>query len=56
MFARILKALAFENEQAGVKFPPFAYRTPTSVEDAVEILASDSQAKVLAGARAFCPC
>jgi carbon-monoxide dehydrogenase medium subunit len=38
-----------------VKFPPFAYRTPASIEDAVEILASDSHAKVLAGGQSLLP-
>ena len=38
-----------------MKFPPFAYRTPASVEEAVEILASDPQAKVLAGGQSLLP-
>jgi aerobic carbon-monoxide dehydrogenase medium subunit len=38
-----------------VKFPPFVYRAPASVEEAVEILASDPQAKVLAGGQSLLP-
>jgi carbon-monoxide dehydrogenase medium subunit len=38
-----------------VKFPPFAYRTPTSVEEAIEILASDPQAKIIAGGQSLLP-
>jgi carbon-monoxide dehydrogenase medium subunit len=38
-----------------VKFPPFAYRTPASVEEAVEILASDPEAKVIAGGQSLLP-
>lgn len=38
-----------------MKFPPFAYRAPTSVAEAVEILASDPQAKVLAGGQSLLP-
>jgi carbon-monoxide dehydrogenase medium subunit len=38
-----------------VKFPPFAYRTPASVEDAVQMLASDPDAKVLSGGQSLLP-
>jgi carbon-monoxide dehydrogenase medium subunit len=38
-----------------MKFPPFAYRAPDSVEGAVEILASDPHAKVLAGGQSLLP-
>jgi aerobic carbon-monoxide dehydrogenase medium subunit len=38
-----------------VKFPPFAYRAPESVDEAVEILAADPQAKVLAGGQSLLP-
>jgi aerobic carbon-monoxide dehydrogenase medium subunit len=38
-----------------VKFPPFVYRAPSSIEEAVEILASDPQAKVLAGGQSLLP-
>ena len=39
-----------------MKFPPFAYRSPRSIEEAVEILASDPEAKVLAGGQSLLPC
>ena len=38
-----------------MKFPPFAYRAPRSIEEAVELLASDPQAKVLAGGQSLLP-
>jgi carbon-monoxide dehydrogenase medium subunit len=38
-----------------VKFPPFAYRAPGSVEEVVEALASDPEAKVLAGGQSLLP-
>ena len=38
-----------------MKFPPFAYRAPGSAEEAVEILASDPEAKVLAGGQSLLP-
>ena len=38
-----------------MKFPPFGYRAPASVEAAVEILASDPQAKVIAGGQSLLP-
>lgn len=38
-----------------MKFPPFAYRAPRSIEEAVEVLASDPQAKVLAGGQSLLP-
>jgi carbon-monoxide dehydrogenase medium subunit len=38
-----------------VKFPPFAYRRPRSVAEATEILASDPQAKVIAGGQSLLP-
>jgi carbon-monoxide dehydrogenase medium subunit len=38
-----------------VKFPAFVYRAPASVDEAVEILASDPEAKVLAGGQSLLP-
>jgi carbon-monoxide dehydrogenase medium subunit len=38
-----------------VKFPPFEYQAPASVEEAVDLLASDPQAKVLAGGQSLLP-
>lgn len=38
-----------------MKFPPFAYRAPGSVEKAVEILASDPEAKIVAGGQSLLP-
>jgi carbon-monoxide dehydrogenase medium subunit len=38
-----------------MKFPPFAYRAPDSVEGAVEVLASDPHAKILAGGQSLLP-
>ena len=38
-----------------MKFPPFAYRAPETVEQAIDILASDPQAKVLAGGQSLLP-
>lgn len=38
-----------------MKFPPFAYRAPKSVEEAVAILASDPQAKIIGGGQSLLP-
>ena len=38
-----------------MKFPPFAYRAPDSVDEAIEILTADPQAKVIAGGQSLLP-
>ncbi|HKP18542.1 MAG TPA: FAD binding domain-containing protein [Gaiellaceae bacterium] len=38
-----------------MKFPPFAYRAPASLDDALTVLASDPQAKVIAGGQSLLP-
>jgi carbon-monoxide dehydrogenase medium subunit len=38
-----------------VKFPPFVYRAPESIEEAVAVLASDQEAKVIAGGQSLLP-
>jgi carbon-monoxide dehydrogenase medium subunit len=38
-----------------VKFPPFRYRAPASLGEAADLLASDAQAKVLAGGQSLLP-
>jgi carbon-monoxide dehydrogenase medium subunit len=38
-----------------MKFPPFEYRAPDSVADALDVLATDSQAKILAGGQSLLP-
>jgi aerobic carbon-monoxide dehydrogenase medium subunit len=38
-----------------VKFPRFRYRAPSSLDEAVSLLASDPQAKVLAGGQSLLP-
>jgi carbon-monoxide dehydrogenase medium subunit len=38
-----------------VKFPPFEYRAPASIDEAVDLLAEDPQAKVLAGGQSLLP-
>ena len=38
-----------------MKFPAFAYRAPASVDEAVALLASDPQAKVVAGGQSLLP-
>jgi carbon-monoxide dehydrogenase medium subunit len=41
--------------EADVKFPPFTYRAPASVAEAVEMLSADPQAKVVAGGQSLLP-
>jgi aerobic carbon-monoxide dehydrogenase medium subunit len=38
-----------------MKFPPFAYRTPSSLDEAVDQLGSDPGAKILAGGQSLLP-